>query len=135
MKKKDRIYKKFNGLCAYSGTQLEDDWEMDHMNPIIRDLRTGKPLFPQDDSEENLVPCQKLINRYKANWDVRTLKHYLSRFHIQLAKLPKNPKTDFSKRKKERFLKIASYFGITVDQPFNGKFYFESIAWKQSQSV
>lgn len=127
MTKRERVFQKYNGLCAYSGTELEHDWEMDHMNPIIRDLRTGKPFFPEDDTEENLVPCQKLINRYKANWDVVTLKHYLGKFHLNIQKLPKNPKTEFSIRRKERFLKIASYFNITIDNPFSGIFYFETI--------
>lgn len=126
--KKERVRLKFNGLCAYSGTPLEDDWEMDHMEPVIRHLVTGKPWFPDCDKEDNLVPCQKMINRYKANSTVNHFRdYYLGRLHLQLTKLPRNPKTDFSIRRKARMLKIASYFGITPDQPFTGKFYFEQI--------
>mgnify|MGYP005750902535 CR=1 FL=1 len=125
MTRRERIYQKFNGLCAYSGTPLEDDWEMDHMEPVIRHLVTGKPWFPDCDNEDNLVPCQKLINRYKANWSPSDLKYHLGKFHIQISKLPKNPKTDFSIRRKARFLKIASYFKIDQETPFSGKFFFE----------
>ena len=126
--KKERVRLKFNGLCAYSGTPLEDDWEMDHLEPVVRCLLTGRPLFPECDNENNLVPCQKLINRYKASFSISDLKYHLGRFHIQLTKLPKNPKTDFSIRKKERYLKLASYFNITPINPFSGKFYFEEIS-------
>lgn len=35
MNKRERIYNKFGGLCAYSGTPLEDDWQIDHICPVI----------------------------------------------------------------------------------------------------
>jgi hypothetical protein len=36
--KKDRelIKGKFNGKCAYSGTDLEDDWQVEHVKPVVR---------------------------------------------------------------------------------------------------
>ena len=67
MTKRDIIFSKFNGLCAYSGTPLEPDWQADHVNPIRRN-RDGSKMFPEDDNDDNLVPCQKLINHYKNNY-------------------------------------------------------------------
>ena len=50
--------------------------------------------------------------------------------HLRLAKLPKNPRTEKSRKKKEYILKIAKYFDITSNKPFNGKFYFETLKEK-----
>ena len=52
MTKRERIYNKFGGLCAYSGTSLEDDWQIDHVKPIVRRF-DGIKLFVEDDCEDN----------------------------------------------------------------------------------
>lgn len=122
---RQRIYNKFGGLCAYSGTHLEDDWQIDHVKPVIRRF-DGIKLFVENDCEENMFPVQKLINHYKHSLfleDFRTL--YLGGLHERLKKLPKNPRTEKSRKRKEYMLKIANYFGITPDKPFCGTFYFE----------
>lgn len=31
MTKREKVYSKFDGKCAYSGTPLESDWQIDHM--------------------------------------------------------------------------------------------------------
>ena len=127
MTKRDIIFSKFNGLCAYSGTPLEPDWQADHVNPIRRN-RDGSKMFPEDDNDDNLVPCQKLINHYKNNLYLEEFRTwYLGNLHLTLQKLPKNPRTEKSKRKIEYMRKVASYFGITETQPFSGKFYFETL--------
>lgn len=121
------VYNKFGGRCAYSGTMLEDDWQVDH---LLSKLQLG--YFNYDgidpDSIDNLMPCQKLINHYKrALWldDFRTL--WLGKLHEKIAKLPKCPRVEKSIRRKKYMLKIAQYFNITPDKPFSGIFYFESI--------
>lgn len=122
---RQRIYNKFGGLCAYSGTPLEDDWQIDHIKPIIRNL-DGIVRFKDNDCEENMFPVQKLINHYKHSLsleDFRTL--YLGSLHERLKKLPKNLRTEKSRKRKEYMMRIAEYFGITPDRPFSGTFYFE----------
>ena len=47
-----------------------------------------------------------------------------------LKKLPKNPKTEKSIKRKAYLLKVANFFDISIDKPFSGKFYFESVALK-----
>jgi len=45
--------------------------------------------------------------------------------HERLKKLPKNPKAEKSIKRKKYLLKVAEFFDIKPDKPFNGKFYFE----------
>jgi 5-methylcytosine-specific restriction endonuclease McrA len=32
-KKREQVYKKYGGRCAYTGTPLKDDWQVDHIIP------------------------------------------------------------------------------------------------------
>ena len=128
MKKRDRIYQKYNGLCAYSGTPLEPDWQIDHIKPVIRSLFTGKMMFKNADKEDNMLPVQKIINHYKHSYDLETFRTWLlGGLHLRLKKLPKNPRSPRTIKRKEYVLRVADYFGITPDKPFSGKFYFETV--------
>ncbi len=125
MKKRDRIKAKFGGLCAYSGTQLEEDWQIDHVEAVIRHPLTGEMLNPKADNESNLVPCQRAINLYKHSYDIETLRTFLlGDLHIRLRRYPRSGK---GLERRLRMEKIADYFGITEDKPFSGVFYFETI--------
>lgn len=136
MKKRDRIYNKYNGLCAYSGTPLKKDWQIDHIHPKCRahfyDSEAMKKCckIKGDDinDEANLVPCQRIINHYKRALDLDTFRNnWLGRLHVRLRKLPKNPRTEKSIRHKEYLLEVAELFGITENKPFGRMFYFETI--------
>lgn len=124
-KKRQQVYDKFGGKCAYSGTDLLDDWQVDHIVPqrfFDYSFRDGK------DDIGNLVPAQKIINHYKGALSVKVFKSwYLSGLHLRLAKLPKNPRTEKSAKKKRYLLEVASFFGITPDKPFGGSLYFERV--------
>jgi hypothetical protein len=113
------IYKKFNGRCAYSGTCLESDWEIDHLIPR---RHCGK------DNTENLVPAQKIINHYKRALDLEDFrKLWLGGLHLRLSKLPKKPRTAKGHKRKAYLLEVARLFGITPDKPFSGVFFFETL--------
>jgi 5-methylcytosine-specific restriction endonuclease McrA len=132
IKKKDRelVRLKYDGLCAYSGTPLEDDWQVDHYEPLIRDPWTGEPMHPERHSIENMVPAQKIINHYKGSIDAETFRRWLlGGLHERLQKLPKNPRTEKSVKKKAYLLKVAGYFNITPDTPFSGKFHCDLFSW------
>lgn len=122
MNKREQIYQKYDGKCAYSGTDLEPDWQIDHVNPIIRCIYTGKPLFPNE-SDNNLVPCQKAINHYKGAYDLEVFRGILLTLHKRIKHTPRMPHTI---KKKEYLLRVADYFGITPNKPFSGTFYFET---------
>ena len=125
---------KFGGKCAYSGTELEDDWQVEHIKPVVRSLSTGKPLFPDGHCIENMVPVQKIINHYKHSCSLEEFRHWLlGGLHLRLKKLPKNPYAERSIKRKEYTLKVASYFGIEPDKPFSQKFYFETLLPEASQ--
>ncbi len=125
-KQREEIKQKFGGLCAYSGTPLEDDWQVDHIKSLVRNWWDGTSMFPDAHCDENLVPVQKIINHYKGSKDLETFRTFLCGLHERLDK-PKNPRTEKSKRKKEYLNKVASYFGITPTKPFDGIFYFERV--------
>jgi len=133
MTRRQKIYNKFDGKCAYSGTPLEPDWQIDHIKPIIRTWN-GKSMYKGDDTEENMVPCQKIINHYKRALPLEKFRTwYLGGLHERLKKLPKNPKTERSIKRKVYLLKVASYFDITPEKPFNGVFYFETLKTESCQ--
>lgn len=128
--KKDRefIKQKFGGKCAYSGTELEPDWQVDHIIPVVRNWWTNTAMFEDAHNLDNMVPVQKLINHYKGSIRLEEFRSWLlGGLHLRLKKVPKNPRTEKGAKKKAYILKIASYFGITEDTPFSGKFYFETL--------
>lgn len=118
---RDVVYNKFGGLCAYSGTLLDDDWQVEHIVPADK---TGR----KNNGFDNLLPVQKLINHYKRHLSLEDFRvWYMSGLHERLAKLPKNPRTEKSEKRIIYMNRIANYFNITEDRPFGGKFYFETI--------
>lgn len=124
MTKREAIYNKYNGRCAYSGTPLEDDWQIDHFIPKRSYM---KPYFNIGMNDiKNLMPTQKLINHYKRGLTIDKFRNdWLGGLHKRLGKLPKNPRTNKGQRRKDYMLKIAKYFGITENNPFRGIFYYE----------
>lgn len=133
---RQRVFRKFGGRCAYSGTPLEDDWQVDHyipkrycesMLPHVR-RKVIKKGLTDPDVFDNLMPAQKIVNHYKRALTPIDFKNwYLGGLHERLAKLPKNPRTEDSIKHKEYMLKVAGYFGITPDKPFDRIFYFERL--------
>lgn len=127
--KKDRevIRLKFNGKCAYSGTDLESDWQIDHADPVVRNWWTKTAVFENNHNLDNMFPTQKQINHYKHSYHIESFRGLLNTLHIRLKKVPENPYTEKGIKKKAYILKLAAYFGITKDNPFSGKFYFETL--------
>ena len=128
MTKRERIYNKFGGLCAYSGTPLEDDWQIEHICPIVRNWYDGTVQFKEHDTEDNIFPVQKILNHYKHSLSLDQFRNWLLKdLHKRLKKLPKNPRTEKGQKKKDYLLNVAGFMGIAEDKPFCGKFYFEML--------
>lgn len=126
-KTREIVKNKFGGRCAYSGTILQKDWQIDHIKPIIR-IGTKSAIFVDSHIIENMVPTQKIINHYKGSLSLKEFREwYLGGLSERLNTLPKNPKVKKSIRRKQYLFEVASLFGITEDIPFSGKFYFEVI--------
>lgn len=133
-KNRELIKMKFGGKCAYSGTELESDWQIDHIKPVVRHWFSGTITAKDNDCLENMIPVQKLINHYKHSLDLHEFRTWLlGGLHIRLKKVPKNPRTEKGLKRKKYILKIAKYFDITEQKPFNGKFYFETIIMKENK--
>lgn len=125
VKLRQKIFEKYDGLCAYSGTLLEDDWQVDHVIPV-KLFQMGYPGDPNN--IENLMPVQRIINHYKRGLTLEKFKSwYLGGLHKRLKKLPENPRVEKSIRHKEYLLEVAELFGIKSNKPFCGELYFEQL--------
>lgn len=129
MKKQLRIdvHGLYNGRCAYTGQPLGDNWQVDHITPVFR-YRMG---IEQGDPHamENLLPALWIVNHYKRGKDnLEEFRQYMLKFHIRLAKVPKNPKAGRRVKYKAYMWRVANAFGITPDKPFCGRFWFETQA-------
>lgn len=111
-KQRQEIFNKFGGLCAYTGKPLGEDWQVDHVTP--KDISL-------------LLPALRIINHYKRGKDLDLFRKAMITFHVRLKKLPRETSRDKTKKTIEYMHKVAEAFGITIDKPFAGKFYFETI--------
>lgn len=116
------IYQKFEGLCAYTGKPLGDDWQVDHMEPAFY----CRMFMKDPNTEENLVPALRIVNHYKRCKNLEQFRQYMATFHERLRKLPKTTRVAKSAKRVLYMRKVAEAFDITPYKPFCGKFYFES---------
>lgn len=128
--KRQQVFDKFGGKCAYTGKPLPEDWEVDHAEPRsswkwFQSSQEGDALYP--DMIENLLPTFKIINHYKRAKGLEEWRTYLTNLHLRLAKLPKKTRVEKRRKYVAYMLEVAQHFGITAEQPFNGVFYFETI--------
>lgn len=133
MNKRQKVFEKFGGRCAYCGCEL-DVWQIDHAVSkqywyfIDYDDRT------KVNDIANLMPSCIVCNHYKRAHCVESyeshigFRDYMLSFHKRLAKLPKKTMVPRTEKRKVYMQRIANAYGITVDKPFDGKFYFEKIA-------
>lgn len=127
-KLRNHVFLKFNGRCAYSGTILESDWQVDHLVPLHRSPGLDPITALHLHDLPNLMPCQRLINHFKANHSLSAFRTYqLGQLHILLDLFPEYPTSDRALKRKVYCTRIAQYFGITASKPFPGVFYFETI--------
>jgi 5-methylcytosine-specific restriction endonuclease McrA len=133
---RQQVYNKYNGLCAYTGKPLGDDWQVDHVcskrayfekSYICKSMAERKEFLKQADDINNLLPACRIVNHYKRSKNLETFRRFMREFHKRLAKLPKKTKVAQTQRRKDYLYKVAELFDITVDKPFSGKFYFETV--------
>lgn len=124
---RELVHQKYNGLCAYTGKPLGDDWQVDHVTPKCHYQWHQMNETKKPDDVDNLLPAIKIINHYKRSLDLEGFRRYMLEFHIRLAKLPKKTTVIRTQKRKEYMLTVAELFNITADKPFSGKFYYENI--------
>lgn len=127
-KNREIVRNKYGGKCAYTGTELLPDWQIDHIIPIKAYNKGYFSCNGNPNDITNLLPCQRIINHYKRGLPLEDFRNwYLKSLHERLIKLPKNPKVERSIKHKAYLLEVARLFNITSDKPFLGKFYFETL--------
>ncbi len=126
-KLREQVYNKYNGLCAYTGKPLGQDWQVDHVIPKSHYVWYQPSTTTTCDDIENLVPAIKIINHYKRGLDLEGFRRYMLKFHTRVSKLPKNTRVERTKKRKEYMQTLADLFEISVDRPFTGVFYFETL--------
>lgn len=72
---REQVFNKYNGLCAYTGKPLGNDWQVDHMtskyrhqNQTYSNCETVDEVerrLKRVDDIENLMPTIKIVNHYK----------------------------------------------------------------------
>ncbi len=127
--KKDReiVRTMFGGKCAYTGTDLLPDWQVDHVEAVRRNWWTNSAMFEENHNLKNMLPAQKIINHYKHSMGLVEFREFMMKFHVRISKLPKTPIAPTSIKRKSYMMEIARLFDITPEKPFSGKFYFETL--------
>ena len=121
--KREKVFQKFNGRCAYSGAILPEKWEIDHLTPVQRKVK-GVDIVEKN-KIENLMPTFKFLNMFKKNRDLEAWRNYLLGFHKRIGRGKVNG-VDMRMRAKNTE-KLLNVFNIKKDNPFSGVFYFEKI--------
>ena len=108
-KKRQQVYDKCDGHCAYCGKEIEyKDMQVDHLQPQIETY--------QDDPHriENLMPSCRRCNHYKRGYE-------LNYFRGMIDTLPERISNNY-------IVKVALDFGIMsfIDE-WDALFYFEKV--------
>lgn len=77
---REELKQMFDGHCAYCGELLGEKWHADHLNAVVRDLKTGKPSKPENDVIENLVPACTACNHNKRSMSLEAWRDLLAHY-------------------------------------------------------
>lgn len=105
--KRDIVFSKHGGRCAYCGVELTKGWNVDHIKPKV---------FGGTDDMGNLNPSCPDCNNYKCHTD-------LEEYRAQLKKLL-NEKPEYLFRSKTKMV-VAMKMGAISRHQWDGLFYFE----------
>jgi hypothetical protein len=128
-KNRELIKKMFDGKCAYTGTELQLDWQIDHVEAVRRNWwLSNSAMLERNHKLENMMPSQRIVNHYKHSMNLEQFRSFMKDFHIRISKLPKSIKSEKTIKRKAYMLEIAKLFDITTDKAFSGRFYFETLS-------
>lgn len=112
-KKRELVYKKYNGHCAYCGCELEmKDMQVDHVLSLCS-ARWRKTPQEELDDIENLMPSCRSCNYYKGTLTLEGFRRELS--------------TLMERVSKEFIYRLAKKYGMVSEQVWDGRFYFEKV--------
>lgn len=102
--KRQQVYNKFKGHCAYCGCEIEyKDMQIDHIQCV---RNNGDNI-----AEENLMPACRMCNFYKSTMTIE-------KFREQLEKLQSRLNKDFTYR-------LAKKYRLIIEYSKPVRFYFE----------
>ena len=107
------IFNKYNGNCAYCGIELTKGWTADHIKP--------KAAGGSNDLE-NMNPACKDCNNYKSHSSLETFRTF--------AKQMVNEKFHYLFKSKTK-MQVAINLGAVVLSKWDGIFYFEKLQGKE----
>lgn len=103
------VFDRYNGKCAYCGTELINGWQVDHIYPQV---------YGGSSHIDNLNPSCKDCNNYKCYMDLEGYRKQLSKM------LNEKPEYLFKSKTK---MQVAINMGSIQHTKWNGLFYFETI--------
>ena len=123
-KKRQLIFEKYDGKCAYCGCDLQKGWHIDHIQAIRRNdsdewiekmnrIR-ATPLVRGQDSIENYNPSCRQCNIWKSTYDIEQFRKEISQ---QVKRL-----NDYSANYRN-----AKRYGLITENDIKVKFYFEQL--------
>jgi 5-methylcytosine-specific restriction endonuclease McrA len=115
--KRDRItvFEKYGGKCAYCGCELKKGWHVDHIEPIVRDLKDkSKCEHPEREILENYNPSCPSCNIIKNSMSIEAFRQNIETMLNSL----KNYSTQY---------KFCSKYELVVETGKGVKFYFETV--------
>jgi len=116
MKNKDRqfIFDKYNGKCAYCGTELLKGWHVDHIEPLVRNWQDGSCEKPENEIISNYNPSCPSCNIQKNSYTLEQFRENISQFINSL--------NQYSTQ-----YKFAKKYGLVNETNIEVKFYFETL--------
>lgn len=122
---REKVYKKFNGRCAYCGQELPKKWHVDHFEPILRtwsepnlkayNERAKKPILRGQDNFDNYMPSCPQCNLLKSSMSIESFRRTISNFINSLNLY-------------SRQYQFAKKYGLLKETPMEVKFYYEQFS-------
>ena len=113
MTKRQIVYDKFDGKCAYCGCELKAGFHIDHIEPKRRNS-DGSCLNPQNESLSNMNPSCPSCNIMKHNQSIEQFRVMIKNFVTNLNKYNNQ-------------YKFAKKYGLVIENDIEVKFYFETL--------
>jgi 5-methylcytosine-specific restriction endonuclease McrA len=122
------IFNKYEGKCAYCGSDLKKGWHVDHIEPIVRDFNynkskvrfeaTGTCRNPQNENLNNYNPSCASCNIQKNSFTIEQFRNNIKQFVKSL--------NEYSTQ-----YKFAKRYGLVTEIDIDVKFYFETYKNKE----
>jgi 5-methylcytosine-specific restriction endonuclease McrA len=112
MNKRDRLFIKYNGKCAYCGDDLQRGWHIDHFLPLVRSI-SGEQKHSERNGFDNLKTSCPSCNNYKHSHSIEEFRRLISELRKQLMRTTQ--------------YRISLRYGLVVEVEKEVVFYYEQL--------